>query len=143
MTLCLHENGADEAHKASGNHSYVQCISYLQACHPHFRIVALTATPGRTTEKVQEVVDKLHISRIEIREAESPEISKYMFKKVGHSRIRTDASTRFTFASLLSAEHSSPSNRSQPRNRVSRRECDQAYGTFGQGCSSDRCHATI
>lgn len=73
---------ADEAHKASGNHSYVQCISYLQAVHPHFRIVALTATPGRTTEKVQEVVDKLHISRIEIREAESPDIAKYMFKKV-------------------------------------------------------------
>lgn len=72
----------DEAHKASGNHSYVQCIAYLQANHPYFRIIALTATPGRTTEKVQEVVDKLHISRIEIREAESPEISKYMFKKV-------------------------------------------------------------
>lgn len=79
----------DEAHKASGNHSYVQCISYLQANHPYFRIVALTATPGRTTEKVQEVVDKLHISRIEIREAESPEISKYMFKKVRESHFHS------------------------------------------------------
>jgi hypothetical protein len=34
---------------------------------------------------VQEVVDKLHISRIEIREAEAPEIAKYMFKKVRES----------------------------------------------------------
>lgn len=72
----------DEAHKATGNHSYVQCISYLMANHPHFRVVALTATPGRTPEKVQEIVDNLHISHIEIREAEAPEISRYMYKKV-------------------------------------------------------------
>ncbi len=76
-------HSTDEAHKASGNHSYVQCVAYLQAHNPFFRIVALTATPGRTTDKVQDVVDALHISRIEIREAEAPEISKYMFKKVG------------------------------------------------------------
>ncbi|KAJ9120719.1 hypothetical protein QFC22_002650 [Naganishia vaughanmartiniae] len=36
---------------------------------------------GRTPEKVQEIVDNLHISHIEIREAESPEISRYMYKK--------------------------------------------------------------
>jgi ATP-dependent DNA helicase MPH1 len=57
-------------------------VAYLHSFHPHFRIVALTATPGRTTEKVQEVVDNLHISRVEIREAEAPEIQRYMFKKV-------------------------------------------------------------
>ncbi|KAJ9112353.1 hypothetical protein QFC19_000773 [Naganishia cerealis] len=51
------------------------------ANHPHFRVVALTATPGRTPEKVQEIVDNLHISHIEIREAEAPEISRYMYKK--------------------------------------------------------------
>jgi ATP-dependent DNA helicase MPH1 len=72
----------DEAHKAAGNHSYVQCVSYLHSFHPHLRIVALTATPGRTTEKVQNIVDALHISRVEIREAEAPEIQRYMFKKV-------------------------------------------------------------
>lgn len=71
----------DEAHKATGNHSYVQCISYLMANHPHFRVVALTATPGRSPDKVQEIVDNLHISHIEIREAEAPEISRYMYKK--------------------------------------------------------------
>jgi ATP-dependent DNA helicase MPH1 len=80
----FHLNVADEAHKATGNHSYVQCISYLMANHPHFRVVALTATPGRTPEKVQEIVDNLHISHIEIREAEAPEISRYMYKKVSH-----------------------------------------------------------
>lgn len=80
----------------------MQCISYLQAVHPYFRIVALTATPGGTTEKVQEVVDKLHISRIEIREAESPDIAKYMFKKVsrgicleGHLCLSAESSDCF------------------------------------------------
>ena len=72
----------------------MQCISYLQAVHPYFRIVALTATPGRTTEKVQEVVDKLHISRIEIREAESPDIAKYMFKKASLGLLQTRVSSR-------------------------------------------------
>lgn len=76
---------ADEAHKATGNHSYVQCISYLMANHPHFRVVALTATPGRTPDKVQEIVDNLHISHIEIREAEAPEISRYMYKKASNT----------------------------------------------------------
>lgn len=33
--------------------------------------------------RVQSVVDALHISRIEIREAEAPEIRKYMNEKVG------------------------------------------------------------
>ena len=54
------------------------------ANHPHFRVVALTATPGRTPDKVQEIVDNLHISQIEIREAEAPEISRYMYKKVSN-----------------------------------------------------------
>jgi ATP-dependent DNA helicase MPH1 len=35
---------------------------------------------------VQEVVDNLHISRVEIREAEAPEIQKYMFKKVRNNQ---------------------------------------------------------
>jgi ATP-dependent DNA helicase MPH1 len=44
--------------------------------------LALTATPGADVPRVQAVVDALHISRIEIREAEAPEIRKYMNEKV-------------------------------------------------------------
>ena len=69
------------------------------ANHPHFRVVALTATPGRTPEKVQEIVDNLHISHIEIREAESPEISRYMYKKVSHIDLRLG----IAFDSLLNS----------------------------------------
>lgn len=47
-------------------------------------MLALTATPGGDVPKVQGVVDALHISRIEIREAEAPEIKKYMNEKVSY-----------------------------------------------------------
>ncbi|KAI9633416.1 uncharacterized protein MKK02DRAFT_18316 [Dioszegia hungarica] len=71
----------DEAHKASGSYAYTTILAYLTAHQPHFRVLALTATPGADVPKVQGVVDALHISRIEIREAEDPAISKYMNEK--------------------------------------------------------------
>ncbi|WVQ86187.1 hypothetical protein IAT38_008355 [Cryptococcus sp. DSM 104549] len=71
----------DEAHKASGHYAYTTILAYIQAHHPYFRVLALTATPGADVPKVQAVVDALHISRIEIREAEAPEISRYMNQK--------------------------------------------------------------
>ncbi len=73
----------DEAHKASGSYAYTTILAYLTAHHPYFRVLALTATPGADVPGVQAVVDALHISRIEIREAEAPEIRKYMNEKVG------------------------------------------------------------
>ncbi|WOO82285.1 Fanconi anemia group M protein [Vanrija pseudolonga] len=76
----------DEAHKASGSYSYTTILAYITAHHPYFRVLALTATPGGDVPKVQGVVDALHISRIEIREAEAPEIRKYMNEKVGRPR---------------------------------------------------------
>ncbi|KAL1412451.1 3'-5' DNA helicase [Vanrija albida] len=71
----------DEAHKASGSYAYTTILAYITAHHPFFRVLALTATPGSDVPKVQGVVDALHISRIEIREAEAPEIRKYMNEK--------------------------------------------------------------
>lgn len=73
---------ADEAHKASGHYAYTTILAYITAHHPYFRVLALTATPGNDVPKVQAVVDALHISRIEIREAEAPDIRKYMNEKV-------------------------------------------------------------
>jgi len=73
---------ADEAHKASGSYAYTTILAYLTAHQPFFRVLALTATPGADVPRVQAVVDALHISRIEIREAEAPEIRKYMNEKV-------------------------------------------------------------
>lgn len=59
------------------------------AKNPHFRVLALTATPGNTVEAVQILIDGLHISRIELRNEESVDLQKYLFKKVISSDSRS------------------------------------------------------
>lgn len=49
--------------------------------NPHFRILALTATPGGKPEAVQEIVDALHISHIEIRSESDADLKKYLHTK--------------------------------------------------------------
>ncbi|PCH33448.1 nucleoside triphosphate hydrolase protein [Wolfiporia cocos MD-104 SS10] len=71
----------DEAHKGTGDYAYAQIIRYMMAKNPHFRVLALTATPGSTREQVQDIVDCLHISHIEIRNEESLDIRGYVHKK--------------------------------------------------------------
>ena len=45
----------DEAHKATGNHAYVQVVRQLTKLSGGFRVLALSATPGGTLERIQEV----------------------------------------------------------------------------------------
>lgn len=71
----------DEAHRATGAYAYVEVVKFLQRFNTSFRVLALTATPGADIEKVQEVIDGLSISRIEIRTEESIDIRHYV-----HSR---------------------------------------------------------
>jgi ATP-dependent DNA helicase MPH1 len=72
----------DEAHKGKGDYAYAQVVRFMMAKNPHFRLLALTATPGSNPEAVQEIVDSLHISHIEIRDEDSIDLRQYMFKKV-------------------------------------------------------------
>ena len=72
----------DEAHKGRGNYAYAQIIRELMHKNPHFRVLALTATPGSKPEDVQELCDALHISHIEIRDEFSPDLKQYLFQKV-------------------------------------------------------------
>lgn len=72
----------DEAHKGKGNYAYAQIIRELMHKNPHFRVLALTATPGSKPEDVQELCDALHISHIEIRDELSPDLKQYLFQKV-------------------------------------------------------------
>lgn len=72
----------DEAHRATGNYAYVKVIEQLRRFSSSFRVLALTATPGSTVEAIQEVIDNLGISQVEIRTEESLDIRPYV-----HSRI--------------------------------------------------------
>ncbi|KAF7982058.1 hypothetical protein HWV62_30342 [Athelia sp. TMB] len=66
---------------AQTKHTERQVIRFLMATNPHFRVLALSATPGGDPEKVQNIVNNLHISRIEIRDEQSMDIRQYIFKK--------------------------------------------------------------
>lgn len=57
----------------------------MMAKNPHFRLLALTATPGGKTEAVQNLIDGLHISRIEIRDENSLDLKDYI-----HLKVRAD-----------------------------------------------------
>ncbi|KAJ8292257.1 ATP-dependent DNA helicase mph1 [Rhodotorula toruloides] len=71
----------DEAHRASGDYAYCGVIRYMMCRNPHFRVLALTATPGSRGDAVQEVIDNLHIGRIEVRADDSLDIRQYIHKK--------------------------------------------------------------
>ena len=71
----------DEAHRATGGYAYVEAVQFIRRFNTSFRVLALTATPGASIEAVQEVIDGLGISRIEIRTEESLDIRQYV-----HSR---------------------------------------------------------
>lgn len=71
----------DEAHRATGNYSYVRVVTFLRRFSKSFRILALTATPGSSVEAVQEIIDNLEISKVEIRTEESIDIQQYVHKR--------------------------------------------------------------
>ncbi len=68
----------DEAHRATGSYAYVEVIKFLRRFNQSFRVLALTATPGSSVEAVQQVIDGLDISRVEIRTEESLDIRQYV-----------------------------------------------------------------
>ncbi|KAI0651647.1 hypothetical protein C8Q79DRAFT_49688 [Trametes meyenii] len=71
----------DEAHRGTGDYAYAQVVRFMMQHNPHFRIMALTATPGSKPEAVQEIVDALHISHIEIRNEDDADLKKYLHTK--------------------------------------------------------------
>lgn len=80
--MLTHDIPIDEAHKATGDYAYNKVVRFLMAKNPHFRLLALTATPGNTPDAVQALVDGLHISHIEIRDENSLDLKPYIFQKV-------------------------------------------------------------
>lgn len=66
----------DEAHRATGQYAYCQVIKLLDAVHQRYRILALSATPGTDLERVQSVIDSLHITRVEARSERDPDIAQ-------------------------------------------------------------------
>jgi ERCC4-related helicase len=71
----------DEAHKAKGKYAYVEVIRSIYIKNKNFRVVALSATPGRQIQDVMEVIHNLQISHVEIRSENSIDVSSYTHRK--------------------------------------------------------------
>ncbi|KAF2674168.1 P-loop containing nucleoside triphosphate hydrolase protein [Microthyrium microscopicum] len=71
----------DEAHRAKGSYSYVEVVKFIRRFNQSFRVLALTATPGGDVESVQEVINGLDISRVEIRTDQSIDIREYVHER--------------------------------------------------------------
>ena len=91
----------DEAHKAAGNYAYCKVIRNLLTVHNRFRILALSATPGSSIDKVQDVIHNLCISRMEVRDHSDPDVKPYVHERlidtvvIGLSRALAAIKRRF------------------------------------------------
>lgn len=87
----------DEAHRSKGNYAYNNVVKFISRFSKSFRILALTATPAADVEGVQEIVNNLHISYVEVRTERSIDIFKYL-KRKKIERITADLSDEVTWA---------------------------------------------
>ncbi len=71
----------DEAHRAQGDYAYCLVIKELMQTNKHFRVVALSATPGTDIQAVRSMLQNLLISHIELRNEDSPDIVPYTFQR--------------------------------------------------------------
>ncbi|RZC73544.1 hypothetical protein C5167_049023 [Papaver somniferum] len=68
----------DEAHRATGNYAYCVVVRELMAVPVQFRILALTATPGSKQQAIQNVINNLHISKLEYRNDDHPDVCPHV-----------------------------------------------------------------
>ncbi|XP_055315691.1 uncharacterized protein LOC129575739 isoform X2 [Sitodiplosis mosellana] len=71
----------DEAHKAKGKYAYTEVVQSIWSRNKLFRVLALSATPGRSMKDVCEVIQNLLISNVEVRKESSIDVAPYVFKK--------------------------------------------------------------
>ncbi|KAG0581901.1 hypothetical protein KC19_3G018500 [Ceratodon purpureus] len=84
----------DEAHRATGNFSYCVVTRELLAANAKLRILALTATPGSKQVTIQAVVDNLHMSCLEYRDENDPDVSQYTHnRKLELVQVKMNAET--------------------------------------------------
>jgi len=67
----------DEAHRAVGDYPYVR-IGRTNRDEPRARVLAMTASPGGSLARIQEVWANLGIERFEYRTDQSPDVAPYL-----------------------------------------------------------------
>jgi len=68
----------DEAHRATGDYSYVYlALEYIKQANNQ-RILALTASPGSNRESITEILNNLFIDKIEIKKKSDEDVKEYV-----------------------------------------------------------------
>jgi ERCC4-related helicase len=68
----------DEAHRAVGEYAYTEVARLYSNQSPHPLILGLTASPGGSIERVDEVVRNLFIKKVESRNEEDVDVQEYV-----------------------------------------------------------------
>ncbi|KAH8416002.1 hypothetical protein KR222_006323 [Zaprionus bogoriensis] len=71
----------DEAHRAKGRYAYTQVTESIMARNRNFRVLALSATPGRSMDDVLSVCRNLYISHVEVRCDNSIDVQPYVHQR--------------------------------------------------------------
>lgn len=71
----------DEAHRATGDYSYVYIAGKYFQQNKDPLVLGITASPGSDPEKIQEVCANLHIKSVEMRTDSDPDVRPYIFNK--------------------------------------------------------------
>lgn len=79
----------DEAHRATGDYSYVWLAKRYDQQARFPRILGLTASPGSDLEKINEIIANLVVEEIEIRTDEDPDVKPYV-QEVDISWVKVD-----------------------------------------------------
>ena len=72
----------DEAHKATGQFAYTQIMKEMCEYTDSFRVLALSATPGSKKRDIQNVIDNLRITKIEVRSEDDSDVAEYINLKL-------------------------------------------------------------
>lgn len=70
----------DEAHRATGDYSYVFIAKHYQKKSNYPRILALSASPGSDIIKIEDICKNLGIEAVEIRTDKDPDVAPYIQK---------------------------------------------------------------
>ncbi len=71
----------DEAHRAVGEYSYVILSNKFFELNREGLVIGLTASPGGSKEKINEVIKNLRIENVEIRTGNEEDIKEFVFTK--------------------------------------------------------------
>lgn len=71
----------DEAHRATGDYAYVYIAKKYQEQSADPLVLGITASPGSTPEKINEVKQNLFIEHVELKTENDPDVMPYIYEK--------------------------------------------------------------